>query len=105
MGQTFKDKIGDEWEITIDAGMCKTVRQRCDLDPYGLLSSLLDKDDHSLAEVLGDPIRCVDLIYVLCKEQADAKGVDDAHFGRRFTGEVWEAAADALVRELIFFCP
>ncbi|HEX5442603.1 MAG TPA: hypothetical protein VFW87_02185, partial [Pirellulales bacterium] len=46
-----------------------------------------------------------DVLYVLCKEDADAKQVSDEDFGRALGGDAIQAAAEALVEELIDFFP
>jgi hypothetical protein len=45
------------------------------------------------------------VVYAVCKPQADAQSVGDEEFGRAMGGDAIDAAADALLEELINFFP
>ena len=53
----------------------------------------------------GDPVLLVDLLYCICKVQADAAGVTDEEFGAGLAGDSIQAATDAFLDELIDFFP
>ena len=82
----FTDASGRTWELTVIVSAVKRVRD--------LLERLAD-----------DPVLLVDVLYVLCKPQADAKGVSDEDFGRGMVGGVLDDAASALMKELLDFFP
>src|SRR5699024_8209727 len=46
-----------------------------------------------------------DVVYAVCKPQADTKSIGDEDFGRAMGGDAIDAAADALLEELIDFFP
>ena len=45
----------------------------------------------------------VDIVYCLCKPDADAAGVSDEEFGRAMAGEAIDAAYEAFLEELVGF--
>jgi hypothetical protein len=90
--RTFKDTTGQEWEIAVPVSAAKRVRQLTGVDLY-------DLNDGSLFHQLDNPITLVDVLYVLCKPQADARGVDDLQFGSRVPPAALEDITDAIVVE------
>ena len=46
-----------------------------------------------------------DVLYCLCKDQADKQSISDEDFGRALAGDAITQAADAFVEELIDFFP
>ncbi|MGC4004698.1 MAG: hypothetical protein QM811_16890 [Pirellulales bacterium] len=98
---TFVDSVGRHWTIAINIAAAKRVRNRVDVDLYKLVDGALT----SLTDLLGDPIRLVDVIYVLCEEQATAQSISDEDFGRSLAGDVIDAAVDAFMAALIDFFP
>jgi hypothetical protein len=46
-----------------------------------------------------------DVLFALCKPQADAQGVTDEDFGRAMAGDVIDAATSAFLEELCGFFP
>lgn len=101
---SFKDKAGKPWQVEITVGTNKVVKGLLGFSLY----DLVDKGDQPLkplAKFLEDPEQLVNLLYVLCKDQADQLSMTDEDFGRLFTGEVLGDATDAFVGELISFFP
>lgn len=97
----FKDANGKSWQVVIDVSAMKRVRDLTGVNLY----SLVDEQAKPLGALLGNPVQLVDVLYVLCKEQADAANVSDETFGRSFNGDVLEAATDAFLEELFGFFP
>lgn len=97
----FATNSGQQWEVCIDVAAVKRVRALLSLDLYGLV----DNGATGLNELLSDPVRFVDTIYVLCRVQADRLGVSDEAFGQSLGGDSLAAAADAFLEELIDFFP
>jgi hypothetical protein len=97
--KTFTDNVGRTWTVTVNVEAVKRVR--------GLLSvDLLEVLDGKLLERLAaDPILLCDLVYCLCKSEADAKGVTDEEFGRAMAGDAIDGAMVALMEELVGFFP
>jgi hypothetical protein len=66
---------------------------------------LLEDSAKPLAELVSDPIQLCDVLYVICKDEAEAQNVSDENFGRSLGGDSLALAADAFVEELIDFFP
>jgi len=47
----------------------------------------------------------VNILYILCREQAETYGVSDVQFGRGMAGGILELATTALLKELVSFFP
>lgn len=97
--KTFTDNAGRTWTVTINVDAIKRVR--------GLLSiDLLEILDGKLIEKLyRDPVLLCDVVYAVCKPEAEAKSVSDEDFGRAMAGDAIEHATKALLEELVGFSP
>jgi hypothetical protein len=97
--QKFTDKNGKEWTIEISIGSVRRVKAMLGID-------LLDISGGNVLEsIASDPMRLCDVVYCLCKPEADAAGVDDYTFGEGLGGDAIESAANALIEDLISFFP
>jgi uncharacterized protein (DUF1778 family) len=103
----FRDNSGREWQVSVTIGTMKRVRALCDVDLYKIIE--VDKNGKPNAELLErlstDPVLLVDVLYAVCKPEADKLGVSDFDFGEALTGDTIEAAANALLDELVDFFP
>lgn len=97
--RTFADNAGRTWTVAINVDSIKRVKS--------LLSvNLLDAIEGKLIEQLAsDPVLLCDVIYVLCKPEADARNVSDEEFGRAMAGDAIDNATTALLEELVDFFP
>ena len=97
--RAFKDRLSREWSVEINIGTLKRVR--------GLLNiNLLDVVGGQLLETLAtDPEQLCNVLYVICKPQADAKGITDEQFGEGMAGDAISSGTDALLEELADFFP
>jgi hypothetical protein len=98
---SFKDNADRTWTIAINVTAMKRVRGLVGVDLY----KLVDNGFKALGELFGDPVKLVDVIYCLCKDEADAKSISDEDFGRAMAGDAITLATDAFVEELIDFFP
>lgn len=101
MSTSFKDTEGRDWHLSVTTWHLKAVRDRTGVH----LGKLLDDGLRPFRELVGDPIAFVDVLYVLCQEQADKRGVTDQEFGRALGGDVLEAAGLAFEEAYLLFCP
>lgn len=99
--RTFTDNAGRTWDIIINVASIKRVRGVLGIDLY----ALIDDGCKPLGELVADPVRLADVLYCLCKEEAEKKGVSDEDFGRSLYGDAILRAADAFLEELIDFFP
>lgn len=95
---TFADTAGRKWVVSVTVADLKRVRQETDVE-LGKLP--VDK----LAELMADPERFVDVLWVLVQDQAAKVGVTPEQFGRSLGGDALEAADRAFWRAWADFCP
>lgn len=97
--KTFKDNADRTWTVTVNVDSIKRVRSLLNID-------LMEAVEGKLIErLIGDPVLLCDIIYCVCKEDADAKGITDEEFGRAMAGDAIELATTALLEELVDFFP
>ena len=97
--KTFTDNAGRTWTVAINVECIKRVKT--------LLSvNLLDAIEGKLIEQLvSDPVLLCDVIYAICKTEADTKEITDEEFGRAMAGDAIDNATTALLEELVDFFP
>jgi hypothetical protein len=93
----FVDNAGRTWTVAVSVDAVKRVR---DL----LKEDLLDIE-RVFPRLLVDPILLCDVVYCICKPQAEAEKISDADFARAMAGDTIALAKAALVEELIDFFP
>ena len=95
----FTDNAGRTWTVAINVDAIKRVRDLLEVD-------LLEVLDGKLIEKLyRDPVLLCDVVYAVCKPEADARNVTDEDFGRAMAGDAIEHATKALLEELVLFSP
>jgi len=97
--KTFTDNAARAWTIQVNVDALKRVKSLLDVD---LMEAV---DGKLLQRMLDEPILLCDIIYALCKPQADAAGVTDEDFGRAMAGDAIDNATQALLEELVDFFP
>jgi hypothetical protein len=58
-----------------------------------------------LEKLIGDPVLLCDVIYSVCKPEADTKSISDVDFGQAMGGNAIDGATTALLEELVDFFP
>ena len=97
--KTFTDNSGRAWSVCVNVDAIKRVRSLVNVDLLGIVGGdLVDR-------LRDDAVLLVDVIYALCKPEADAKSITDQDFGRGMSGDSVEAATTALLEELVDFFP
>ena len=99
--KTSTDNAGRTWTVTVNVDAVKRVRTLLDIN----LLDVLDDGCKLLAELHDDPVLLVDVLYCLCKPEADAQHVTDEEFGRAMSGDALLQAATALFEGLSDFFP
>lgn len=99
--RTFKDNEGREWQVRIDVNAVRAVRDALAVN----LLTLPEQEFALLSRLTTDLVLLVDVLYVVCRRQAQERGVSDEAFGQAMYGDAIQAAADALIRETIDFFP
>lgn len=98
---SFKDTEGRAWTIGIHVLAVKRVRALAEVDLY----ALMDGSFEALGRLTEDPCKLVDVLYVLCRDEAERRGLTDEDFGRSLGGDSLQQAIEAFVAELVDFCP
>lgn len=95
----FVDNAGRTWTVTVNVDAIKRVRGLLNVDLLEIIEgALIDK-------LIRDPVLLCDVVYAVCKPEADARDVTDEEFGRAMAGDAIEHATTALLEELVAFCP
>lgn len=99
--KTFKDNADRIWTVEINVDAIKRVRDLVDLD----LLAAAAGGGAVIQKLAGDPILLCDVVYVLCKPQAEKLSVSDEEFGRAMAGDAIAEATEAVLEELVRFFP
>lgn len=106
--QSFIDNSGRRWLLEITVSAVKRVRALCDgLDILNVIS-FDDKGNPEttvLEKIANDPVLLVDVLYAVCKPEADAQGVSDEDFGKAMVGDIIEDATNKLLDAIVDFFP
>ena len=99
--KTYKDNEGREWQLSVNVGSLKRVKELVGFDLLG------DNGDisQSLMELSRNPVLLGDVLYCLCKPQADKREISDIEFGESLAGDAVEQATKALIQEIVDFFP
>ena len=97
--RAFTDCHGRKWNVPIHAASLGQVREVLGVD---LLEVFTGNLAGRLAE---DVVLLVNILYVVCSVQADARGVSDVEFGESLGGDAIDEATVALLDALIDFLP
>lgn len=97
--KTFTDTTGRSWAITINVDTVKRVRGLVDVDLLGIADGTL------IEKLYRDPILLCDVVYAVCKPEADERNLSDEEFGRAMAGDAIDNATKVLLEELVDFSP
>ena len=99
--KTFTDNADRSWDVSINVAAVKRVRDLVGVDLLEIVEGTL------IEKLIRDPILLCDIIYAVCKPQADEREppVTDEEFGRAMAGDAIEHATTALLEDLVSFCP
>jgi hypothetical protein len=97
--KTFKDNAGRNWAVSVNIATVKRVKSLLEVD-------LLEAVEGKLVDrLIIDPILLCDIVYVICKSEADSQNISDEQFGQAMAGDAIEQATEALLQELVEFFP
>lgn len=95
----FKDNAGRTWTVDINVATLKRVRGLTGVDLMQVIEGTL------IEKLIRDPVLLCDVVYAVCKPEADVAKVSDEEFGKAMAGDAIEAATTAVLEELVGFCP
>ncbi|WP_442511649.1 hypothetical protein SH528x_003334 [Novipirellula sp. SH528] len=97
--QKFIDRRGRVWIVDIDNTTLRRVKALTDV-------RLLDAIDGDLiTQLSSDPLLLGDVLFAICKPQADQQDVDDEAFAEGLAGDAIDEACKAVVDALIAYFP
>jgi len=99
--KSFKDMSGRTWSIAITVGSLRRVRGLCDID----LTDAISDHGKLIDRLSSDPILLCDVIFAICKPEADKLSISDEDFGAAMAGDAIEHATAALLDDLVDFFP
>lgn len=100
----FRDTAGRQWQLSVTVAAMKRVHALCGVNLYQIIE--LDDSRSSLLDRLAsDPVLLVDVLYAVCKPQADQLHVSDVDFGEAMSGSTIDDASNALLEEIVDFFP
>jgi biotin synthase-related radical SAM superfamily protein len=97
--KTFKDNKGREWKIEVTVATIKRVRDLLEVDLLELLEGKL------IERLIRDPVLLCNVVYAVCRPQAEAEQITDEDFGAAMAGDAIDNATKALLEELVNFSP
>jgi hypothetical protein len=97
--RSFKDNAGRQWSVEINVAALKRVRGLTGTDLMQVIEGTL------IEKLIRDPVLLCDVVYALCKPEADTRSVSDEDFGKAMAGDAIETATTAVLEELVGFCP
>jgi hypothetical protein len=92
----FKDNQGRAWKVALNGWQLKKLKEQLDFDA---------RDHQSIMQAAGDPVLLVNVLYLLCEEQATEANISDKQFGEAMSGDAIDDAAEAYLAESIDFFP
>ena len=95
--QTFTDIHGRKWTVSITVGTVKRVKTMLNIDMIGDIEGFLKQIQDIMT-------RC-DVLYVVCKEEADKLGITDEQFACCLAGSALRDAYNALIEAYMAFIP
>ena len=101
----FTDKKENEWILELTVGSAKRVKADCGIDLIDIIDVKTGLQKSPLEELADNPMLLVDVLFSMCRKQAEERNIDDESFAELFDGEVIQDAISALVEEIINFSP
>lgn len=96
----FTDAQDRKWSVSIDVPTIKKLKQY-DLDVLGMF----DEGFKGFEQLVGDPVRLVDTLWVVCEDEASGRGIDEVAFAKAMVGDAISRAVNALVEGVCDFFP
>jgi hypothetical protein len=100
--RTFKDNQGRSWDISITAASLKRVKDLLKID---LIENSTNEKENIFFKVAENPVMLCDIVYVICKPQAEERKITDEQFGEAMGGDAIDEATTAFIEDLIDFFP
>lgn len=96
--RSFKTSDGVEWTLAINVLSVKRCRELTGVNPLELVS-----EQKAVANLFSDDVKLCEVLCSLVKPQLDERGKTPDDFYSVINGDVIEAAAEALLSEIVDF--
>lgn len=97
--ESFKDNKGRIWVINVNVATIKQVRSITGVD----LLKVLEPENKLLEQLQNDPVLLCDVLYAVCKVQADDLGLTDVEFLTAMAGDAIEHATTCVINGIVSF--
>lgn len=94
---SFKDVNGTVWEVSFTIGKCRTIKSAHKIDFVNA------HDAKAVTAIEESDELMVAVLWMLCEEQAQGRGMDETAFAEILNGDVLADAQYAIEEALIFF--
>lgn len=95
-----KTKIRD-WKLKLTVGLVEDIKDTTKID----LDELIAEPRKISEFVFTSPRKLVELLWILCEDQAKQYNVTPREFGRMFDRDILDKATDAFLEAIILFYP
>ena len=99
--KTFSDSKNRTWQLEMNCDTVEQIKADCQVN----VLDLLDPQSDLAREVAAFPPVIGKLLYAAVADQAKTAAVEDREFRRSMNGEALSQAYDALLEEIVNFCP
>ena len=96
----FTDAQDRTWKVFIDIPIVKKLKEH-DLDILNFFANNFEVFE----AIVGDPVRLVDTLWLVCEDQVKERGMDEVGFAKALYGDALMSAAEALVEGVCDFFP
>ena len=94
---TFKDRQGREWNLVLDIPTCRSAKK--------LGVDLIDMKVDAIGKLAAEPLLLVDLLWNMCREQAESSQVTEEQFQKGMGGDAIDASLKAIKETVVEFFP
>lgn len=103
--KTFTDSKKRKWSVIVDVAAIKRVRDLTKLDLMQIVEGREVIEKLTNPSTIDELIFQIDVLYAICKPDADKAAITDENFGEAMGGDAREAAIAALLEGLADFFP
>lgn len=103
--RSFTDTAGRIWPVTITLESGKRVHQLTGVNLFTLAQAEDDTPYGGLFKMLRDPLVFVDVLYAVCKPDAEKNNISEVEFAQALGGDSLQQAQHAIYEALADFSP
>lgn len=89
------------WDLRLNVGLIEDIKEKTEVD----LDLLIQKPEEFSQLLMVQPRKLVELLWVICEEQAVKQSITPKEFGRMFDRDTLDSAGNALIESILDFYP